>query len=372
MTNGSVLGPDGSFRSADLHIVGDRIVDDGPTAETEIDCTGLYVLPGMVDVHGDAFETMIYPRPGVRMDMPVAMASVDRQVLAHGITTAYHGLTVSWEPGARGLDAARWFMDGLRALKSKLGADHRVQLRWETYAHEAIVDVLRWLDVQPIPSIAFNDHATDTLEVIRQGDWARIEPWARRAGVNVDAYIAQARSIGERVEAVPGKISQVAEAARARGSVLLAHDEAYVQTREENRALGMTISEFPMSADVARDAVVHAEHVVMGAPNVLRGGSHKGNLSAEEAVRSGLCTILASDYYYPSLLGAVERLVETGIMPLEQAWSLVSSHPAEAMGLEDRGTVAPGKRADVVVVDSTGTWRVVHVLSGGVISSFGR
>ncbi|MEQ8653210.1 MAG: amidohydrolase family protein [Kiloniellales bacterium] len=134
----------------------------------------------------------------------------------------------------------------------------------------------------------------------------------------------------------------------------------------------MSISEFPLSAEVAADAADKGEHVVMGAPNVLRGGSHKGHLSAEEAVREGLCTLLASDYYYPSLLHAAEHLVRRGVTTLSGAWQLISANPAAAMGLRDCGAIAPGKRADVVVVDCSDRWRLVHAIVDGLSASYGR
>ena len=162
LTAGQVLTPQGGLEIADLHIA-DGLIVESPAADClRIDCRGYCVLPGIVDVHGDAFELELHPRPGVDIAFPIAMGSVDRQLLANGITTAFHGLTVSWEPGARSLAAGRRFMDGLEALRPCLTADHRVQLRWETFAHEAVDDLARWLARHPTPAIAFNDHTTST------------------------------------------------------------------------------------------------------------------------------------------------------------------------------------------------------------------
>lgn len=109
----------------------------------------------------------------------------------------------------------------------------------------------------------------------------------------------------------------------------------------------------------------------MGGPNAVRGGSHKGSMSAENAIRDGVCTVLASDYYYPSLLHAAERLVRRGVRSMSEAWSLVSHNPATAMGLKDRGKIRIGDRADLAVVDCSGDWRLVHTIVGGTIASFG-
>ncbi|MEM7671029.1 MAG: alpha-D-ribose 1-methylphosphonate 5-triphosphate diphosphatase, partial [Pseudomonadota bacterium] len=137
LCGGLVLTPDGQFERGDVAFAGDVIVEHAANP-VRIDCAGYHVLPGIVDLHGDAFELELQPRPGVDIAFPIALRSVDRQLLSHGITTAFHGLTISWEPGARGLDAGRRFMAELPALRPHLIADHRVQLRWETFAHDAI------------------------------------------------------------------------------------------------------------------------------------------------------------------------------------------------------------------------------------------
>ena len=127
----------------------------------------------------------------------------------------------------------------------------------------------------------------------------------------------------------------------------------------------MTVCEFPFAAKVAEDAVANDEHLILGGPNVVRGGSHTSAMSAEDAISNGLCTVLASDYYYPSLLHAVESLVRRGVQTLPEAWQLISQNPAVAMGLSDRGSLEAGKRAYLVVVDCRDNRRVVHTIAGG-------
>lgn len=371
LKGGMVLSPNGELETRDLNIVDGTIVDATPRNAREIDCSGYHVLPGIVDVHGDAWEAVVHPRPGVDIDLSVAMRSVDRQLVSHGITTAYHGLTLSWEPGPRSLDAGRRFMDGLERLHPYFISDHRVQIRWETFAHDAIDDVLRWMGQSPQPALAFNDHTSGTLDALKDGADPKLEKYARRTGHTVEEYLELARPIAARAPDVPDKIRYVAEAARSHNVPILAHDEVMLDQRLENRALGMSVSEFPMTTAVAADATAHGEHVVMGAPNVIRGGSHLGNLSAQGAVEDGICTILASDYYYPSQLVAMERLVTQGVKPIEEAWDLISKNPAESMGLTDRGGLESGLRADVVVVECSNPWRVVHTIAEGRVVSFG-
>ncbi|HSM39798.1 MAG TPA: alpha-D-ribose 1-methylphosphonate 5-triphosphate diphosphatase [Afifellaceae bacterium] len=371
LAGGQVLAPDGSIGTADIHVA-DGLIADAPAQDAvTVDCRGYHVLPGIVDVHGDAFELELNPRPGVDIPFAIAMGSVDRQLLANSITTAFHGLSVSWEPGARNLAAARRFMDGLDALRPRLAADHRVQIRWETFAHDAIGDVERWLARDPAPAIAINDHATSTLETVRSGDRTKLLKWAQRAGVSLDDYLAAVDTLERRAGEVAAKVSEVAGLAGRHGAVMLAHDEASRAERIAHRALGMGVSEFPIAPDAAADAVANGEHVVMGGPNAIRGGSHKGDMSAVEAIEDGLCTVLASDYYYPSLLHAAEDLVRRGSAKLDTAWRLISANPAAAMALDDRGSIETGRRADLVAVDCSGPWRLVHTVAGGALTTFG-
>ena len=372
LKGGQVLTPQGDLEIADVHIAEGRIVESPAADSLTIDCRGYCVLPGMVDVHGDAFELELHPRPGVDIAFPIAMHSVDRQLLANGITTAFHGLTVSWEPGARSLEAGRRFMDGLRGLRGNLTSDHCVQLRWETFAHDAIEDLASWLETEPTPAVAFNDHTTSTVEKVKAGNHKKLGQWAQRAGVTVEAYLAEVDRVWGRAPEVPTKIREVAELAGREGAVMLSHDERALGERCANRELGMRVCEFPLAREVAADAIASGEHVVMGAPNVIRGGSHMGAMSAEEAIGEGHCSVLASDYYYPSLFHAAERLVDRGVRPLNEAWDIVSKNPAAAMGLDDRGTIEIGRRADVVVLDVAGPWRLVHTIAGGKAASFGR
>ncbi|MEM9104292.1 MAG: alpha-D-ribose 1-methylphosphonate 5-triphosphate diphosphatase [Pseudomonadota bacterium] len=372
LSGGRVLAPHGDLEIADVHIVDGRIVEASGPGAARINCSDYCVLPGIVDLHGDAFELELHPRPGVDIALPIAMGSVDRQLLANGITTAFHGLTVSWEQGARSLGAGRHFMDGLWSMRPRLVADHRVQLRWETYAHGAIDDIAQWLTWDPAPSLAFNDHTTSTLKKVQSGQQESLDKWARRTGMTLREYVAAAQAVGQRAMLVPDKIREVAQLARQAGVVMLSHDERTTVERQEFRGLGADICEFPLAPEVADSAIAFGEHVVMGGPNVIRGGSHMGAMSAEEAVRAGLCTVLASDYYYPSLMHAAEQLVERGAASFGEAWNLISRNPAKATNLDDRGIISLGKRADLVVIDTSGPWRLVYTIVGGTVLRFGR
>ena len=370
ISGGRVLAPEGGFARRDLAVADGRIVAAGGAKGEVLDASGLLVLPGMVDIHGDAFERQIMPRPGVPFPLDVALLDTDRQMAANGITTAFHAVTWSWEPGLRGRETLVALMAALESLAGRLIVDTRLHLRIETWNLAAMDELSLWLAAGRIDLLAFNDHFEEIYEQCR--DEEKIGKYAGRAGLSHDAFRGLLEEVRKGAPEVPAAVQRIAAAAEAAGVVRLAHDEETLEDRRRHRSLGVRISEFPEAAAVARDAAAASEAVVFGAPNVLRGGSHTGSPGAADMVRKGLCTVLASDYYYPALLLAPFRLAEEGILPLEEAWPLVSANPARAAGLEDRGALAEGMRADILLVDPAGPVpRPAAAIIGGRLLSFG-
>ncbi|MDQ0304590.1 alpha-D-ribose 1-methylphosphonate 5-triphosphate diphosphatase [Ancylobacter polymorphus] len=344
---------DGRWSAEPLALRGALLADDaaGGVPTRVIDASGLLVLPGIVDIHGDAFERHIMPRPGVRFDTTLALRDTDRQLVANGITTAFHGVTISWEPGLRSVEAARAFVATLMALRGGLACDTRLHLRWETFALEAMEEVRGWLALDPAPILAFNDHTSGS---VLKGTIARkIGQMAERSGLSQDDYRALLDRVWGAREDVPAAIVSLAASARANGNVLLAHDENSPDERARFRALGAVASEFPMNPETAQAARDAGEDVILGAPNVVRGGSHNGAQSAGEAVAAGRCTVLTSDYHYPSPLYAAFTLAAGDRDALARHWPLISANPARVARLEDRGRLAPGQRADLILVDAS-------------------
>ncbi len=370
ISGGRVLSPEGGFERRGLAVADGRIAAATGRGGEILDASGLLVLPGIVDIHGDAFERQIMPRPGVHFPLDVALLDTDRQMAANGITTAYHAVTWSWEPGLRGRGTLVALMAGLEALAGRLVVDTRLHLRIETFNLDAVDELCGWLAAGKVDLLAFNDHFEEVREQCR--DREKIGKYADRAGLTHGAFLDLLEAVGKGAAEVPAALRRIAAAARGAGVVLLAHDEETLEDRSLYRSLGASISEFPEIETVARNAVEAGEAVVFGAPNVLRGGSHTSSPAAADMVRAGLCTVLASDYYYPALLLAPFRLAEHGILRLEEAWPLVSANPARAAGLDDRGTLAEGRRADILLVDPSGPVpRPAAVLAGGRLLRFG-
>jgi alpha-D-ribose 1-methylphosphonate 5-triphosphate diphosphatase len=307
------------------------------------------VLPGIVDLHGDAFERQLMPRPGVHFAPLPALLETDRQLLANGITTAYHGVTLSWEPGLRGIEAARELLAALSAARPRLGADARLHLRFECFNLDAVEEVARWIEVGRIDLLAFNEHTNDVARDIKRG---KLGTYLGRTRLDQASFIGLFEQVCARLEAVPAAVARLAEAARKAQIPMASHDDNSPALRRYYRALGCLISEFPFDQDTARSAIEAGETVILGAPNVVRGGSHAARLSATEAAETGLCSALTSDYYYyPTLLQAAYILAGRGILPFAECWALVSRNPARAVGLADRGEITPGRRADLILVD---------------------
>lgn len=365
---------DDRVETASVRIEGGRItgIDTARDGAAVIPAKGRLLAPAFVDIHGDAFERQLMPRPGVMVPTQTALLETDRQLAANGIATAYHALTLSWEPGLRSVETGWEVVRALTSLRPRLTADNRIQLRWETFCHEAEPLLAHVLAEADRPALAFNDHTTSMLlhpdvpvqdRPFDQAASYPVTPFdaprfvkkmadqARRAQITPEAYTALIRKVWDRRPDVPAHIARIAALARTRGTPMLSHDDSQPETRAYYRGLGSRVAEFPMHERVFLAAREAGDFIVLGAPNAMRGGSHLGSPGAAQMIRRGLCDILASDYYYPAMLGAVVRLLADDVAPLPALWKLVAANPAAAMGLADRGRIAPGLRADLVLLD---------------------
>ena len=364
ITGGRVLLRSDGVQDVDLAIEDGRIAGSGSDGRSaEFDARGLLVLPGIVDIHGDAFERQMQPRPGVGFPTDVALHDTEVQLLANGITTAFHGVTLSWEPGLRSLEAWRSLLDALEARRWT--CDMRVHLRWEAFNLDALETALADIAAGRVHLVAFNDHTPAILRHIK--DPVVGAKYSDRAGMRLDAFSALAERIAARADEVPAALEKVAVAARAASVPMASHDDDSIARRDEFRARGARICEFPMAEAVGKAARAAGDWVVMGSPNVVRGGSHLGWASAARLAEADICGVLSSDYFYPAMLRAALILAGRGVLDLPRAWALISANPAAAAGLADRGAIADGLRADLVVVDPD-VPRVVATIAKGRIA----
>ena len=217
-----------------------------------------------------------------------------------------------------------------------------------------------------VPYVVFNDHLPH--DRLAQGKKPpRLTGQALKAGRNPDAHFELLLDMHARRGDVPAAVEALSAELSEMGVRLGSHDDATAETRAWWRDQGALIAEFPETLEAAEAARLAGDHVILGSPNVVRGGSHKGNASAVELIAMGLCDALASDYHYPSPRRAALMLSKSGILDLAGAWGLISSGPASVLGLTDRGTLEPGKRADLVILDAQ-TYRVAATLAAGRVS----
>ncbi|WP_412552121.1 alpha-D-ribose 1-methylphosphonate 5-triphosphate diphosphatase [Shimia sp. MIT1388] len=357
-----VLRPEG-FAQEPLGIVAGRIGDaDGAR---QVDLRGYQILPGIVDLHGDGFERHLAPRRGAMKNLGDGLVSVDAELAANGITTAVLAQFWSWEGGMRSPDFARRFLEALSATEG-LRTEMLVQLRFESHLLEDYTAFEAAVAAFDVPYVVFNDHLPHAA-LAKGKKPPRLTGQALKSGRSPEAHLALLQALHAVTESVPEEVARLAARLAEKGVQLGSHDDDSAATRETWRGCGLSISEFPETLAAAEAAKAAGDPVVMGAPNVVRGGSHSGKVSAAEMVAAGLVDGLASDYHYPAPRQAVLRLVEDGVCDFAQAWALVSAKPAEVLGLNDRGTLEAGKRADLVIVDAE-SGRIGATLVGGQVS----
>jgi alpha-D-ribose 1-methylphosphonate 5-triphosphate diphosphatase len=307
-------------------ITGLDVARDGATV---LPAKGRLLAPAFVDVHGDAFERQLMPRPGVMVPVEAAMLETDRQLAANGIATAYHALSLSWEPGLRSVEVGWQVVRALETLADRFTTDNRIQLRWETFYPEAEPLIAHVLAGRDRPALAFNDHTTSSLLhpdiPLHDRPFDHVEDYpvtdtttarflekmgdrAKRSQISAADYVALLARVWGRRPDVPLQIERMAALARKHGAPMLSHDDSQVETRDYYRGLGASVAEFPMHERVFLAARDLGDPIVLGAPNAMRGGSHLGSPGAADMITRGLCDILASDYFYPAMLGAMVRL----------------------------------------------------------------
>jgi alpha-D-ribose 1-methylphosphonate 5-triphosphate diphosphatase len=351
---------DGEFQRRSLSFAEGQITR-GPLPE--VDLSGYLVLPGIIDLHGDGFERHLSPRPTAPFDPKLGLASADRELAANGITTAWFAQSWSWEGGARGPEKAEALMAALAQYRPQMLSDIRLQIRAETHTIDTGVQLLAAIKRFGIDYVVFNNHLPEA-QSMWENNPARLEIWARQSNRTASELIEVVRTATDQAPEVPRHLCQLAEAFDQMGVLYGSHDDPDAETREYYRMLGARIAEFPTSRSAAATAQAMNDPVIMGAPNVVRGGSQSGNIAATALIEDGLCDALVSDYYYPALAEAIWCLSDQGLLSFAKAWAMISTKPAEILELSDRGCLTPGKRADLVVVNPE-TRKIEATISAG-------
>ena len=339
-----------------------EIAEDTAVPAGAMDCRGDYVMPGLVELHTDNLERHIEPRPGVDWPHPAAILAHDAELASTGITTVFDALRVgSIHDGTARVDAyARGLADELLGLRAQdaLRISHFLHLRAEICSETLLEEMARFGPADRVGIVSLMDH-TPGQRQFRDLSALRTYVSKKRGMTEPDfqAHVATLEDLqrrnGARHEA--GAVSE----ARRYGAVLASHDDTTAAQVAASHDHGAGFAEFPTTEEAARACHARGIAVMMGAPNIIRGGSHSGNVAAEALAHAGLLDILSSDYVPSALLLATFRLAAMWD-DLPRAVACVTLNPAHAAGLTDRGRLVPGARADLIRVGRLGETPVVR------------
>ncbi|MHC9237326.1 alpha-D-ribose 1-methylphosphonate 5-triphosphate diphosphatase [Pseudooceanicola sp. 502str34] len=359
---GATILRDGELQQRSLAFSEGRITR-GPLPE--VDLTGYLILPGIIDLHGDAFERHLAPRPSAPFPIATALRATDADAAANGVTTAYMAQSWSWEGGFRSPDFAIKMMQGLASYRGHALTDLRLQVRCETHTVGTGDRLIEAVERHGIDYVVFNNHIEETLTtaLLKPED---VAAWARKALQTPEEFLATVHAAKRQSRDVPRYLCKLAERFDALGVTYGSHDDPDGETREMFSMIGAKICEFPTARPAAALARAVGDPVLMGAPNVVRGGSQSGNVSAQDIIADGLCDGLVSDYYYPALAQAAFALVDRGVMDLPRAWALISEKPAAILRMADRGRLDPGRRADLTIVNAETRAIAATVVAGRI------
>ncbi|MGR3805568.1 alpha-D-ribose 1-methylphosphonate 5-triphosphate diphosphatase [Marinibacterium profundimaris] len=376
LSNATLVGPDRVYSGA-LRIADGRIeeITEDPVEGVAVDCQGMLLTPGLIDMHGDMIEQELEPRPRVHFPTEVALNALDLRLAAAGVTTAY--AAVSFTAGAsqgqrRSFDHTSDVIRALGAAKDRLRIDHRVHARFDITFEDALSVVEALIEDGAVDLISLMDHTPG------QGQYRDLERFAAQLAYSrgIDHEEAEqlvADKIVDRTrpaEVIATTLQEIAALCARSGVPMASHDDDTAEKVALMAGLGVRISEFPVSDEAAAACRDHGLVTAMGAPNALRGLSYSGNLSAREAHAAGYLDILAADYHPAALLPALLILAETDPNGLPGALAMATDTPARALGLSDRGRLEPGLRADLAIFDPASSGRCVAAWSAGRMVHF--
>ncbi len=351
-------------------VTGSLVVRDGLIAAIDTgasrageDLEGDYLIPGLIELHTDHLESHYSPRPGVRWNAISAIQSHDAQIIASGITTVFDCLRLgSDEEGGFETGEMRAIADALAQARDedRLRAEHRIHLRCEVSAADVMEQFEDFREENLVGLASLMDHAPGQRQFQTMDQYTLY--YKEKRGLSDEefaAFVKRRVDASEKYSAEHRR--QIAEVCSARGIAIASHDDATLEHVEEARHFGVRLAEFPTSIEAADASHASGMSVLMGAPNVVRGKSHSGNIAARTLAERGVLDVLSSDYVPFSLIQAPFVLAEDeGVMSLPEAIRLVTATPAKTVGLDDRGRIAEGLRADLVRVRRTSGVPVVR------------
>jgi len=367
IVGGTIVTPDRVLEGGELVLAGERVAAVRATPgrpsdlDHQIDVEGRYVIPGLVDLHGDDVERFLSPRSGERIPVRSALRVSDRHTIGAGVTTKFDAVAFEESPEKnRSLDVAT---DLLRAIERDdgLAADHRFHARCEVTDPESVARVRDIAERDAVDIVSLMAHVPESGQFDDEGAFERRYTDGRGAAADAVDRLGSERAAVP-VERRRERASELADGLTDAGVVLASHDDADGAAVERAASDGVALAEYPVTMAAARRARELGVATAMGAPNVVRGGSLWDNLGGREAIAAGLVDALCSDYRPQSLLESV--FVDTE-EPLSERVARVTSRPAAIADLDDRGRLEPGARADLAVVDPEPTPTVTRAFVRG-------
>ncbi len=337
---------------ADEHAIRQYELRCGDEAIIPIDAAGRYILPGLIDIHNDAIEKEVQPRPNTLFPIEMSFLEFERKMPLHGITTMYHSLSLGVGLSLRGdhlLTGMVEFIDRYRRERSVIR--NRIHLRYEVSYLAGYPIVEQYIKERKIDYLSFMDHSPGQGQYRAPGSFERYV--MKNQGVGIEEVQVIVEELLMRRNQIDWEnLRELSRLAERQGIRLASHDDDSVEQVERSRGFGVSVTEFPINMETARYAANSGLFVCVGAPNLVRGGSHDHNLRALDVIKEGKAAIICSDYHPSSLLKAIFMLAEQEVLDLPAAVRLGTLYPAQALGIADRyGAIAPGKAADLILVD---------------------
>lgn len=363
LENGKIMTPSGMLENHVVVIEGDRILSVEPKGKRAIhegdtihDVCGAYIMPGFIDIHADYIEHMAAPRPSSIMDFSLALHEAERELITHGITTMFHSLSM-YKNTDFGSNPVRSSENTGKLMELIYNSHthshlirHRFHARFEIDNVQRVEELESYLRDHKIHLVSFMDHTPG------QGQYRSLEMFRETLKGYRDLSDEECNRIisdGQNREKLTAEaISAIAEKAYINGVAIASHDDDSIEKIALVKGFLATISEFPITLEVAREARRQGMHTVAGAPNILLGGSHSGNLNAAEAILDGSIDILCSDYYPAAILHAVFFMHRKKGLPLHDMVNMVTLNAAKAVGMDEEiGSIASNKKADILIVE---------------------
>ncbi|EKN65922.1 phosphonate metabolism protein PhnM [Neobacillus bataviensis LMG 21833] len=363
ITNGKIVTEAAILEGFDLLIKENRIEQiafrgEIPVEETMevIDAAGGFISPGFIDLHSDYIESMAAPRPTSLMNFHLSLREAEKELIAHGITTMFHSLSLfkfteyAYKP-IREPENVRKFIDLIEQSHTNSHlVRHRFHARFEIDNVDEVDNLKSYIAEKKVHLISFMDHTPGQgqyrdLEVYRH----TVKGYNDISDAEIDRIIT--KHLTKEKVAIEA-MQEIAQAAAENHIAIASHDDDSLEKLELVKSLGAQISEFPITMEIAKMAKEQGLYTVAGAPNVLLGGSHSGNLSAAEAIKEKAIDILCSDYYPAAMLHSIFELHQKYDLDLAQMFKLVTINPAKAVNLDHEiGSIKEGKKADLLIIE---------------------